>query len=259
MCSIWYFNKEYFSKEYKWKELNYIEKVEDRWLDSLGILSLISDQRKVKKSMPSVRQQYSFDTKLEDDYAKDLKGINSSCMIHLRNSSVWAVTLKNWHPYIWERYVLAQNWTSRELHDFFKVKGELEWFYHDRYGESDSAALLSYIEYQDYTSLKDVKDMLNKVQDVLWIIFIYDKDTGNALIYSDACRELYIEEREWYLIRAENYKSLTEKEWFTTWYVIFNFKTSKIIEKQYTMKIKVKKTPITNTYAPWMYWKTFNY
>ncbi len=254
MCSISYFSKEYFIKNIKKDPEEYVDKVEDRWLDSLWILSLEKWKRKISKVMPSIKQQY-FTDEIQSDYAKEIKQVDSSCMIHLRNSSVWAVTLKNGHPYNWNRYVLAQNWTSRDLHAFFKIKWELEWFNHSAHWESDSAALLSYIEYQDYKNLKDIYIMLKKVVDVLWVIFIYDKQTGNALIYTDWCREFFISIKDNVLLRAENYKSDTEKNRYSEAYIIFNFETGKIIEK----KGMTYKKAVSNTYQPWMYGGVCNY
>lgn len=252
MCSISYFSKNYFKKNIKTNIVNFLKKIEERGIDSLGILSLEQNKRKVMKCMPSVPQSQLND-KLLNDYKNKIEEISSACLIHLRKASIGDKTLRNAHPYIGEKFILSQNGTSRDLHSFFKEKAALENFEINKYWESDSAALLSYIEERGIKTLEDIVNLLNLIKDDLWIIFVYDKEEGTALIYSDAERELYVQIEDNKLIRAENYKNEEEKNFYYDWYIIFNFETSVIIKKEWEI-IKRHKTQTTFSKQKDIYW-----
>lgn len=204
-----------------------LENQKDRWLDSLWVLDFAN-----KTLHHAVKDWlWSYDEFLEekvhiewDDFA----------LMHHRKASIWEIHLENTHPFVWEKFILCQNWTSKELF------AELKDIYKK---ETDSETLLCYLE-ETCNTLKEVVEYLNTVDDIIWTVFVVHWD--KILFWTDWTRETYIEASdyimeeasEWkeevmatYLDAITNYK-LSAKVWYANWWwMIIEYSTWLVLEQ----------------------------
>ena len=216
MCWIWIVPKNMLC--------DLIENQVDRWLHSMWILDF---QKKTLFTWVkhTIWWYQEFIEESVDEDSLDL------CLMHHRKASIGRLSLDNAHPFIWKKFILAQNGTSKEFFDeVWKDYGK----------ETDSETLLMYLE-DMCDSLDDCIDALDEIDSVLWIIMIVHKD--KILIYSDSCRWSYVDiidtdDEEWnlldsYLVSFTNYKPWsTSLEYRNGFYMIIDSKSWKI-EKEW--------------------------
>lgn len=149
-----------------------------RWLDSIWIIDFQTNW---------LHTAYDTSTREIDQLIYYKQFINSVakeweelCFMHHRKASIWNITLDNAHPFVWDKFILAQNWTSKSFMDDY-------WLVY--WKETDSETILAYLE-EMCNTLEECIDILDEIDAPLWIIFLFHK--GRTLIYSDSCRGSYI-------------------------------------------------------------------
>ena len=207
MCWLWYVQKNHINET--------LINQRDRWLHWLGIVDFDNKKRLTSfKDTTGEYTEYLLRTIKETD--------KSMCLMHHRKASIGSISIENTHPFVWSKFILAQNWTSREFYAEYK----------DVYKkETDSETLLSYLE-EWANTLEDCVDLLDDIKSSLWIIFIVKGK--QTLIYSDSCRESYVEKSiNWkYLVSFTNYKPKTSTGYRNWFWMIINSK-SWLIKNEY--------------------------
>lgn len=192
-----------------------------RWLDWIGIIDF--KQWELLKAFKA-KSLVAYEDYINNTFKKD----DDMCFIHHRAASVWAVSIDNTHPFVWEKFLLAQNWTSKDLY------AELAPIY---WAETDSECLLWYLE--DWCdTLEECIDLLDTIEDTLWIICLFHK--GRILIYSDSCRWSYLDiydvkfkkkKTKSYLRSFTNFKAHSSSEYKNWFYMILDSKTFEILDE----------------------------
>lgn len=192
----------------KWINLKSIlSEQKDRWLDWLWLII----NWKVKKVQFNTYKEYK--TYLYKNRDID----NNLCIMHHRKATVGKVSIDNAHPFIWKKFILAQNWTAI----FFNSD------YNNIYKqEVDTQNLLYYLEERCETLegvLAELDYLSNKYKyDDFWNLIIISKD--KILFWSDWNRESFIKIKWNYIDMISNYEPW-KKKWFKNkWYIIMNSK-----------------------------------
>jgi hypothetical protein len=195
-----------------------------RWLDSLWVIDF--DTNIVAHAVKSSVLQY------EPFIRKNIDtSLHTFAFMHHRKASIWDIHLENSHPFIWSKFILAQNWTSPDFYTTWKD------VFHK---ETDSENLLAYLE-QECNTLEECINVLDTIECSLWNIFIFHK--WRTLIYSDSTRETFVDtadyvfdpEVEWwesetiaFVSSITNYKPNTLL-WYRNWFhIIMNSVTWQI-------------------------------
>jgi hypothetical protein len=159
----------------KYKDLiNIFENQNDRWLDSVGLLTRESKYKTIQSDF----NQYI-------DYINSLALSPKEWMIfHHREATIWEINIRNAHPFSWNKFNLVQNWTSRIIFEKYK----------DKYNaEVDSEAILKWLE-ANCENLKEIplklEELKKESNDKIWTLIIVSN--GEILFYSDWKSESYV-------------------------------------------------------------------
>ena len=169
MCWIWLVKK---------KDLfPTLENQRARGLDWIWIIDI-----KKKELYRTYKGSYlwCYESYIKEKFNPDINE-NAMHFIHHRAASVWEVSLWNTHPFVGKKFLLAQNWTSKDL---YKTYWDAYW------KETDTETLLCLLEDMCDT-LDECIDYLDTLECTLWIIFIFKDD--EVLIYADSCRWSYVD------------------------------------------------------------------
>ena len=186
-----------------------------RWLDSLWIIDFQSGKVHTSKK----------DTLLEyKEYIEwTLESNDELCFMHNRKASIGIVNLDNSHPFTWKKFLLAQNWTSKEF---------MTTYWTTYWKDTDSETLLMYLE-DHANNLEECIEVLDEIDDLVWIILIFFK--WKTLIYADSTRWSHIEIEDFKkdkenpdkvtgsrLIQFTNLKDKTNSEYRNWFYMIID-------------------------------------
>lgn len=247
---------------------NMVDILENQKIRGLDALWLIDFQKGeiMTAFKPTLLDYQDFiETNLEDN--------DELCFMHHRKASIGGISLDNSHPFIWEKFVLAQNGTSTA---FMTSMAEV-------YGkETDSETILHFLE-DSADTLEECVDLLDLIDCPLGIIFIFHK--GRTLIYSDSCRGSYLEVadtkeeidgksvvvssavktftnfpiagkmeyRNWFYIICDSKTGTIEKEWnYDTYYNtnVFGMASSHWLQSCKKTQVTKKKAPVViNNYS----------
>ena len=154
--------------------ISIFENQKDRGLDSIWLINFQTwDIFTAKKDF--LMEYEDIISKIIDETSDEL------CFFHNRKASVWEVTLENSHPFIWDKFILSQNWTSKEIFNIY-------WDVYNK--DTDSETLLCLLE-DTCTTLEECIQALDQIDEALWTIIMFSK--GRILIYSDSTRCTFVE------------------------------------------------------------------
>lgn len=181
----------------------------DRGLDSVWFI----DWQNIKKIIYKTYQEYRtwFKKKINPKLSNNL------IVLHHRKATIWDVNIQNAHPFIWKKFAIVQNWTSKVFHEAYK--DVYKW-------ETDTEKLLHYIETRaDF--LEEVPEVISSlskaISDEFWNIILVDY-YGRYLFYTDWVRESYIDidSEKGILNNIFSYEPNTNKWYEHNWYILFN-------------------------------------
>lgn len=218
MCSITYLRD---PKSVNMKD--YLKFVKWRWTDSIWVIS----NKEIKK----------YTDKFSNFYKK--VPTNWPVAIHLRKASVWKNDLSNAHPYWKDKedkysYTLMHNGTMKDILSFLEIEVQRE--YHKSIKDwSDTKLFHKYIS-NKFSTLEEIKkelDYLKQFTDI-GIMFVVDKD-WRCLFYSDGERVCHIDiiNNKVNSIMNYNYEKRKKTTDVVDWYMIFDFNTWKVLDKDY--------------------------
>jgi len=216
-----------------------------RWLDGVGLIYQNNDATVIHKlyaekdykhwvsSTNGTEPQrwyftddrtYSY-PKLEDmyqDMIQDaIKGLDKETFVfaHHRKWTVGSNGIENTHPFDGKKFILAQNWTDKRIHEW----GIIEGIDPDR---ADTYVLLQYLEMHCNTlaeCIERIKILLSR-KVVIGTIMIYCKTEKHFMIFADWERSLYIEKKEdWSIDYIQSRKDDTKSDYKTEGYIIFDW------------------------------------
>lgn len=206
-----------------------LENQKDRWLHSISIFDC--NTWNIYYAHLDLLSEYK-------NFIKKEVTITGRYFMHHRKASVGDVNLDNQHPFVWKKFLISQNGTSKEFYE--KHKKEFP-------SDVDTWTLLQYLE-ANCDTLEECITELDLIDDIVWTVFIHTKD--KTLIYSDSTRctniitsEVWKKKKIRYLDSITNYKPnsiIGYRNWFN---MIIENKTSKIISESYYNEINTLHNP----------------
>jgi hypothetical protein len=183
-----------------------LERQNDRGLDSIWIINKKNIQKATKEDL---------DWYL--DFIKNkVEKVDWLNILHHRKATVWAINIDNAHPFIWDKFILIQNWTIKSFNNSQK---DTYW------AEVDSHNLLHLIE-ENAETINEIPIIMEafkeEYKDSYWIVIVLDY-IWNILFISDWARESYIDIKDNKINFIWNYSKDLAWWYINKWYLIFNF------------------------------------
>lgn len=142
-------------------------------------------------------------------------------LLHHRKWVYGSNVVDNVHPFVWERFTLVQNGSSKAIHNWGKIEfiGEED--------KTDSYYILKYIERHWANSLEDVSVLLKQISTCAWdelgVVVVVDNISQEILFYMDWARSLYIDKTEDKINYISSLKDNTLVEYFNKGKLIIDF------------------------------------
>lgn len=222
-----------------------LENQKDRWLHSISIFDC--DSWNIYYAHLDLLSQYQ-------KFIKEEVKITGRYFMHHRKASVGEVNLDNQHPFVWKKFLISQNGTSKEFYEQHKKEFP---------SDVDTWTLLQYLE-KKCNTLEECVTELDLIDDIIWVVFVHTKD--RTLIYSDSTRctnvitsEVWKKKKIKYLDTLTNYRPdslLGYRNWF---HIIIDNKTSRIISEEYYNEVNTLPNPVYLMSKVHKIWKFYEY
>lgn len=136
-------------------------------------------------------------------------------LIHHRKATSGSKSIENVHPFVWTKYTVLQNGTTKE----FEWWGEIEGM---EVGRPDSYYLGEWVNRQD--SFDMIIEKLGKIKLTIGVIMVIDNTSKEILYYSDGARSFHFELNEaWYIEYASSLLPDGDDPHKNIGYMVFNF------------------------------------
>lgn len=171
--------------------LEHIDKIQwTRWLDSMGIVDIWSKSvfriviPETSKNGKKLTQQEIIDKyamyirKWKEGKNETSQVMNGPYLLHHRKASIWTVSIRNTHPFIFKNFILMHNGTSQDFSNRAKVEALFD---EDMVDRSDTYALAKCIDKH-----RDKREQI--VKDVTGVVVIYNTKDKLIEIYGNGER-----------------------------------------------------------------------